>query len=134
MPSQNPIQRPAAASLVSSGGVVSSDRGETGIDLGHAKVRVPNAGKAVEAGTEVSLSIPSEKLYLVDGASDGLECLPATFVERLFLGLTINNVVRLVDGTDLLIRSLASETAPDLAPGEKVTVAWKRSDARLHTF
>ncbi len=116
------------------GRVVSSDRGEAGIDLGHATVRVPNADKAVDTGAEVSLSIPSEKLYLVDGASDGLECLPATFVERLFLGLTNNDLVRLVDGTDLQIRSLVSDTASDLTPGEKVTVAWKRGDARLHTF
>ena len=116
------------------GRVVSSDQGETRIDLGHATVRVPNADKAVETGAEVSLSIPSEKLFLVDGASDSVECLPANFVERLFLGLTINDVVRLVDGTDLLIRSLVSDTAPDLASGEKVTVAWKRGDARLHTF
>ena len=116
------------------GQVVSSGQGEIGIDLGHATVRIPNADKAVEAGAEVSLSIPSEKLCLVDGPRDGMECLSATFVERLFLGLTNHDVVRLIDGTDLLIRSLASDTAPDLAQGETVTVAWKRGDARLHTF
>ena len=116
------------------GRVVSSHGGEAGVDLGHATVRVPNAGNTVEAGAEVSLSIPSEKLCLVDGPGDGMECLPATFIERLFLGLTNNDVVRLADGTDLLIRSLATDTAPDLAHGEKVTVAWKRGDARLHTY
>jgi ABC-type Fe3+/spermidine/putrescine transport system ATPase subunit len=119
------------------GRVVSSDRDETSIDLGHATVRVHNdniGNEAIKAGADVSLSIPSEKLFLVDRESDNLECLPATFVERLFLGLTVNDRVRLADGTDLQMRSLASDTAPDLATGDKVTVAWKRGDARLHTF
>ena len=116
------------------GRVVSSDDGVTGIDLGYAMVRVPNAGKAVETGADISVSIPSEKLLLVDSPRDGMECLSATFVERLFLGLTNNDVVRLGDGTDLLIRSLASEATPDIAEGSQVTVAWKQDDARLHTY
>ena len=116
------------------GRVVFSDAGETGIDLGHATVRAPNGGRALETGAEVSLSIPSEELRLVDGPVDGMECLAATFVERLFLGLTNNDVVRLADGTDVLVRSLASDAAPDLARGAPVTVAWKRGDARLHTY
>ncbi len=116
------------------GRVVSSGDGVTGIDLGYATVRVTNAGKAIETGADVSLSIPSERIFLVDGPGDGMECLTATFVERLFLGLTNNDVVRLADGTDLLIRSLASDAAPDVAEGAQVTVAWKRGDARLHTF
>jgi ABC-type Fe3+/spermidine/putrescine transport system ATPase subunit len=117
------------------GRVVACSGDETAIDLGHAIVRVPNADDAIEDGANVSLSIPSEKLCLVtDGPDDSMESLPASFVERLFLGLTINDMVRLADGTDLLIRSLASDTAPDLAEGDEVTVAWKRSDARLHTY
>jgi len=116
------------------GRIVSSNQDEISIDLGHAKVRIPNSGKAVEDGAEVSLSIPSEKLFLVDEASDNLECLPATFVERLFLGLTVNDSLRLIDGTDLQIRGLASDTAPVPSTGEQVTVAWKRGDARLHTL
>ncbi len=116
------------------GRVVSSGDGVTGIDLGYATVRVTNAGKAIETGADVSLSIPSERIFLVDGPGDGMECLSARFVERFFLGLTNNDVVRLADGTDLLIRSLASDAAPDVAEGAQVTVAWKRGDARLHTY
>jgi len=116
------------------GRIASSDRDESSIDLGHARVRIANTGKAVENGAEVSLSIPSEKLFLADDTGDNMECLPAIFVERLFLGLTINDRVRLDDGTDLQIRGLASVTTAVPSAGEQVTVAWKRGDARLHTF
>ena len=64
---------------------------------------------------------------------EGMESLRATFVERLFLGLTSNDVVRLSDGTDLLVRCLASDVTRDLDRGAPVTVIWKRGDARLHT-
>ena len=97
-------------------------------------MRLPNAHEAVKTGAEVSLSIPSERLFLAGEARDDVECLPATFVERLFLGLTVNDKVRLADGTTLQIRTLASNAVPGLASGESVTVAWQRSDARLHTF
>ncbi len=116
------------------GRVVDSDGGETGVDLGHATVRVPNGGKAVEAGAEVSLSIPSESLCFASGPADDMESLTGTFVERFFIGLTINDVVRLADGTDVLVRSLAADARRDLVPGEQVTVAWKRRDARLHSY
>lgn len=115
------------------GRVVASDGGETGVDLGHATVRVPNGGKAVERGAQVSLSIPSEYLCFDSGAADGMERLPGTFIERFFLGLTTNDVVRLADGTDVLVRSLAADARRDLVRGAQVIVAWKRHDARLHT-
>jgi ABC-type Fe3+/spermidine/putrescine transport system ATPase subunit len=116
------------------GRVVASDSVHIQIDLGHATVQVANAGDPVEHGTGISFSIPSEKLRLAEVGGDGMERLPATFVERLFLGLTINDVVRLADGTDIVVRSLASDAAPDPVQGEEVTVAWKCDDARLHMY
>jgi len=116
------------------GRVVESDGGETGVDLGHATVRVPTGGNVVERGTKVSLSIPSEYLSFDSGAADDMERLPGTFVERFYLGLTTNDVVRLADGTDVLVRSLAADSRRDLVQGAQVTVAWKRRDARLHSY
>jgi ABC-type Fe3+/spermidine/putrescine transport system ATPase subunit len=115
------------------GRVAESDGGETGVDLGHATVRVPNGGRAVEPGAKVSLSIPSEHLRVDSGTADDMEYLPGTFIERFFVGLTTNDVVRLADGTDVLVRSLAADARRDLVQGARVTVAWKRSDARLHS-
>jgi hypothetical protein len=63
-----------------------------------------------------------------------MESLTGTFVERFFLGLTINDVVRLADGTDIQVRSLAADARRHPVPGEQVTVAWKRRDARLHRY
>ncbi len=120
------------------GRVVASNGGETGVDLGHATIRVPNRGQTVHTGAEVSVSIPSESLRFASGPADDtgtadeMENLTGTFVERFFLGLTINDVVRLADGTDVQVRSLAADARTDLAAGEQVTLAWKRRDARLH--
>ncbi len=116
------------------GRVVESNGGETGVDLGHATVRVPNAGNAAEPGAEVSLSIPSEYLSFDTDAADDVERLPGTFVERFFHGLTTNDVVRLADGTDVLVRSLAADARSDLVQGAAVTVTWNRHDARLHSY
>jgi ABC-type Fe3+/spermidine/putrescine transport system ATPase subunit len=116
------------------GRVVASEGGETGVDLGHATVRVPNGGRTVEPGAEVSVSIPSESLRFASGLAGDLESLTGTFVERFFLGLTINDVVRLADGTEVQVRSLAADARPDLVAGAEVTLAWKRRDARLHSF
>jgi len=116
------------------GRVQFSDGNETGIDLGHATVRVSDGDSAIVTGAEVSVSIPSEKTFLVDQVSDNLECLPGTFVERLFLGLTVTDRVRLADGTDLQLRSLSSDAPPGITTGDKVTVAWDRRNARVHTF
>ncbi len=135
---RNPQARYTAAFIgeknLLDGRVVAVDRDEVDIDIGHATLRVPAAGKVVHSGAEVSFSVPSEKLRLVEPPADHLECLPATFVERLFLGLTHNDVVRLADGTDMLVRSVALDGAPGLAQGKPVTVAWHREDARLHTY
>jgi hypothetical protein len=43
-------------------------------------------------------------------------------------------VVRLADGTDILVRSLAADSKCDLIQGAQVTVTWKRRDARLHSY
>jgi ABC-type Fe3+/spermidine/putrescine transport system ATPase subunit len=127
------------------GRVVVVDGGETGVDLGHATVRAPNGSMALEPGTEVSLSIPSEYLSIETGAESGaepgaagdmaddMESLSGAFVERFFQGLTTNDVVRLADGNNVLVRSLAADARRDLVPGEQVTVVWKRRDARLHS-
>jgi hypothetical protein len=63
-----------------------------------------------------------------------MESLTGTFMERFFVGLTINDVVRIADGTEVLVRSLAADARRDLVQGERVTVAWKRRDARLHSY
>lgn len=109
------------------------DDGVAHVDLGHSTLLVPTSDRSVEVGQRVSVSIASERL-LLDGASGGdLEHLPATFVERLFLGMTNTDVVRLEDGTDLLVRSLASDMGMRPDPGTPLTVCWRRDDARLHT-
>ncbi|MHA1152438.1 MAG: ABC transporter ATP-binding protein [Alphaproteobacteria bacterium] len=123
------------------GRVVETAGGETGVNLGHATVRAPNGGTALEPGAEVSLSIPSEYLSIGTGAESGasgdiaddMEYLSGVFVERFFQGLTTNDVVRLADGSNVLVRSLAAHAGRDLVPGESVTVVWKRRDARLHS-
>lgn len=116
------------------GRVTEIENGCAAVDLGHATVRVPSAGMPLEVGAEVSVSIASESVLLGEPPGEGMDALAGTFVERLFLGLTHNDVVRLADDTRILVRSLASGLETDPQQGMPVTVSWRRADARLHTF
>ncbi len=115
------------------GSVVASGDDEITVDLGHVSVRAPSEGQRIENGATVWISIPSEQLRFVSGPAGNMECLPGVFIERLFLGLTVGDVVRLADGTQVVIRSLAADAADGLSPGQEVMVGWNRSAARLHT-
>ena len=115
------------------GHVVSCDGETAGVDVGHATLRVPKGGREVAIGDAVSLSVASESLRLVEHVADGMEVPRRDLRRAPVLGLTHNDVVRLSDGTDLLVRSLASGLGAEPEHGTPVTVAWHRGDARLHT-
>ena len=117
-------------------GRVTEVRGEKAtVDLGFAKIVVPAAGNEVTPGTEVKVSLRSEKLFLTSDRyeSQDLESIEGTFMEQVFLGLTVNHLVSLPNGQGILLRRISDGRADALEPGNKVVVSWKRGDARLHT-
>ena len=95
------------------------------------------AAATVTIGDQATLSIRSELLVLLPPdhqPDDRLQRVPATYVEEVYLGLTTSDLVRLADGTELMVRRI-SETTIDarFKPGAEVTVGWRTDDARLHT-
>ncbi len=117
-------------------GRVSEIKGENAIvELGFAKIVVPSGEKEVLPGAEVKVSLRSEKLFLTSDLSKtkDMENIEATFLEQVFLGLTVNHLVSLPNGQEVLLRKISDGRADALEPGNKVIVTWKRGDARLHT-
>lgn len=117
-------------------GRVSEIKGENAtVELGFAKIVVPSAEKEVLPGAEVKVSLRSEKLFLTSDRSKtkDMENIEGTFLEQVYLGLTVNHLVSLPNGQEVLLRKISDGRADALEPGNKVIVTWKRGDARLHT-
>jgi len=107
------------------------------VDLGFAKVEIEAPGTAARSGAEVSVSIRSELVRLIaPGEEDGggLERIPATALEEIYLGLTTSHLVRLANGTEIAARTISEGAAgAGLEPGQAVEVGWAKGAARLHT-
>ncbi len=117
------------------GTVVEADAKAVSVDLGYGTIEVPATdGLAPTAGQKVAVSLRSEIIQITNGkskAAQGMQTLPATFREQVYLGLTTSNLVRLPDGSELLVRTISNGgTAPE--EGSDVTIGWKTEHARLH--
>ena len=110
--------------------------GRVTVDLGFAGVDVPSPDRAAAKGDPVALSIRSELLRILEPGRDAAESwqvLPATYVEAIYLGLTISHLVRLPDGTEIVARVISGEPGGgELEPGREVAVGWPGDRARLH--
>jgi ABC-type Fe3+/spermidine/putrescine transport system ATPase subunit len=117
------------------GRLVAVDAGMARVDLGFAEVRVPVRDLAPATGDAVCVSVRSELLEMdtPGPGSEGCESLPGTLLKTVYLGLTLSSLVRLDDGTELLVRGLSHSPEPAARPGQRVTVRWNRDVARLHT-
>ncbi len=116
------------------GAVAEISDGRVTVDLGFARVEVPSHGLAAAKGNGVALSVRSELLRIVDGEPDASwQVMPATYVEAIYLGLTISHLVRLPDGTEIVARVISGEPSDEVfEPGRDVTVGWPGDRARLH--
>ncbi len=107
------------------------------LDLDFATVQVGAAAATVTTGDEATISIRSELLVLMPPGhetDDRLQRISATYVEEVYLGLTTSHLVRLPNGTELMVRRISESTgAASFTPGAEVAVGWRTDDARLHT-
>ncbi len=119
------------------GRIAGINEGKITLDLDFATVEVGAAAAGVTTGDEVTISIRSELLVLLPPdrqPDDRLQRIPATYVEQVYLGLTTSDLVRLANGTELMVRRISEGTGgASFTPGEAVTVGWRTDDARLHT-
>ena len=108
--------------------------GRVAVDLGFARVDVAAHGVAAATGDEVAVSVRSELLRIVDGEPDASwQVLPATYVEAIYLGLTVSHLVRLPDGTEIVARVISGEASDgEFEPGAEIAVGWPGDRARLH--
>jgi hypothetical protein len=64
----------------------------------------------------------------------GVQTVPATYVEEVYLGLTTLHLVRLPNQVELAVRQISDDMADSaFQPGQAVQVGWHTHEARLHT-
>ncbi|MDG2313069.1 MAG: ABC transporter ATP-binding protein [Alphaproteobacteria bacterium] len=106
------------------------------VDLGYTKVNVPALSSRSNLGQEVSFSIRSELLSLIesdDFNGDGWQVIPATLLETIYLGLTTSYLVRLADNSEVVVRKISSgENHSKIESGQNIKVGWQTDHARLH--
>ena len=103
------------------------------VDLGYARIDVPARDAIITEGEEVSVSVRSELLQLVDPDDDSVNRIPATYVEEVYLGLTTSHLVRLSNGTEVVIRQVSEgEGFSQFSVNQEVEIGWQKDSARLH--
>ena len=103
------------------------------VDLGYARIDVPARDAIITEGEEVSVSVRSELLQLVDPGDDLVNRIPATYVEEVYLGLTTSHLVRLSNGTEVVIRQVSEgEGFSQFSVNQEVEIGWQKDSARLH--
>ncbi len=104
------------------------------VNLGAGKIQVDRRNMAVAAGQDVTVSIRSEKASLAANAPKGnaSQALPVSFVERVYLGLTSNDIARLEDGGQVMARRIGEDSRKVPATGTSLFLVWKTGDGLLH--
>ena len=63
-----------------------------------------------------------------------VQCLPATYLEAIYLGLTTSHLVSLPQGGEMVVRRMSGDlSATCFEPGQPVKIGWDTAHARLHT-
>ena len=106
------------------------------VDTGFASIDVIAPDAVPSVGSGVALSIRSERLILLpDGGdpADDMQCIPATYLEEVYLGLTTMHLVRLPNGDEVSVRLLSDESAgARVSANQPVQIGWQIGEARLH--
>ncbi|MGI9477755.1 MAG: ABC transporter ATP-binding protein, partial [Hyphomicrobiaceae bacterium] len=117
--------------------VKKSDGNTATLEIGTNSITVPTGGSEVQTGQSVSISIRSELLQLARPGSErsnGYEILPATYREKVYLGLTTSHIVAHSSGIELNVRTMSGlqDDDAEFSEGQAVTVLWQKNAARLH--
>ncbi|MGI9334244.1 MAG: ABC transporter ATP-binding protein [Gammaproteobacteria bacterium] len=104
------------------------------VDVGCASVRTPARGHTVAVGQAVCVSVRSElaRIEREGPAVGGVESVPATFVEQVYVGFSVSALVRLANGEEAASRTLAGGARESWSAGEQVRFSWATGDGRLH--
>jgi len=138
---ENPMRRFTADFIgennIFDGRVTKIDGAEVTIDLGYGAVTANSRGQPIHVGDDASVSVRSERLRVFDaGGADeeSFQCLPATHMETVYLGLTISELLTLPDGNEVMVRRLSDGAGiAGISRGEGVRIGWRKADGRIHT-
>ncbi len=118
------------------GRVVADAGGRLKVDTGFAAIAVDKRGSAAAVGETVSISVRSERIHLLDpgaAAKDDIQVIPADYVEAVYLGLTTSHLVRLANGSEIIVRRLSNtESDAKFVSGQTVSISWRTENAQLH--
>jgi len=118
------------------GKVVSATASDAVLHVGFGEVSVGTRGRSPAAGSNASLSVRSESMRLtVDPhtGSDAFQVFPATYQEKIYLGLTTQHRVTFVNGREVIVRAISDEDdSMDYQMGQKVFVGWQTGDGQYH--
>ncbi len=136
---QRPVKRFTAAFIGANnlfdGRVTGVAENRVTVDLGFTEIEVE--GSTVAAGANVWVSIRSELLRLLEPGQrvdDGVQTVPATYLEQVYLGLTTSHLVTLPNGAEVAVRGISEGHADTgFTAGQDLRIGWNAADARLHT-
>jgi ABC-type Fe3+/spermidine/putrescine transport system ATPase subunit len=118
------------------GRVVADAGGRLKVDTGFATIAVNKGRSDSTVGDMVSVSVRSEQIHLLGpgaAANDDIEAIPAAYIEAVYLGLTTSHLVKLANGSEIVVRQLSIDFDAAFTPGQPVTIGWRTGSAQLHT-
>lgn len=102
-----------------------------GIDNGVATVVLADgssvkamASQVVASGQPCLLSVRPEKMFLPPQGGNCDNTLTAAFVTKLYVGDSIRYYFETDDGSELMVKALNDESAPEFAAGERTEIVW----------
>ena len=118
------------------GTVVRATDSDVVLDVGFGEVTVGARDKRPAAGSSASFSVRSELMRLIIDSradADAFQVFPAKYQEKIYLGLTTQHRVTLVNGREVIARAISDEEdSLDCETGQEVFVGWQTGDGRFH--
>ena len=118
------------------GHVAANAGGSVTVDAGFATIVAHARTPGANLGDAVSISVRSELVHMLEldaPADETMQTVSAEYVESLYLGLTTSHLVKLANGSEIVVRRLSgSDLDAAFAPGRRVSIGWRTENARLH--
>jgi ABC-type Fe3+/spermidine/putrescine transport system ATPase subunit len=119
------------------GRVVADTGRRVEVDTGFTTIVVEKGKSPAAIGDAVSISVRSERIRLLDpgvAAKDDIQVIPADYIEAVYLGLTTSHLVKLANGSEIVVRRLSdSDSDTPFSSGQSVSIGWRTEAAQLHT-
>jgi len=113
------------------GQVVSSDGGDTVVELSAGHTVRARTDTPRPSGTPVSVMLRPERLIVAAEGNDGGRSIEGTVADIVFQGATARIVVHLRDESEVIASVITGTDLPFLHPGSPVHLSWEPDSAFL---